>query len=157
MHKFTWCRQEFAERCLLATEHFHVCIGSPSYIPGKVVMPACRMGRLYDILYMAFADFEPDKIMKTQAYAINPVKGQEIINQCFKVKDAEDLAAWVDDTPLGSTVIVNCEAGVSRSPAIVAAFRRFYGGDDLEPFRTAWPNLHVANTLAKVLGVSPFT
>ena len=41
------------------------------------------------------------------------------------------------------TIVVNCEAGISRSSAVAAAICRSLGGDDSEFFEEYQPNRHV--------------
>jgi predicted protein tyrosine phosphatase len=144
---FRWCPQEIAANCYLEEDHSHVAIRSPQ---GRTITPTC--GR--KTFHQAFHDLDPAAILRTSAYALDSVKGQDLIDHCFTEAQAKELAAFVE--PLDGLVVVNCEAGVSRSPGIVLALRRKYGGDTEECFRRACPNIHVASLLGRELGVGPF-
>lgn len=48
------------------------------------------------------------------------------------------------------TLLIHCEAGISRSPAIAAAISRIKLGHEGGYFRTHVPNRYVYNTLLKV-------
>jgi predicted protein tyrosine phosphatase len=147
MREFRWCRQELAEGCEKVDRHVHVCICTPG---GRQIYPKC--GR--QTLSLAFHDLDPEAIRRTMAHYKDPAKGQELIDNCMTEAHAKLIAEFVGDFDL--TVIVNCEAGISRSPGVVLALRRKYGGDTEECYREAHPNIHVASMLGKVLGVGPF-
>lgn len=146
MRNFFWCPQEAALACRGTDVHYHICITGPE---GRTIYPACGQ----KALHLYFRDQDPEAIRRTEAYAQHPAIGEELIRQCFTEDQAKEMAAFVKATPDSDDtyVIVNCEAGLSRSPGTVLAFRRFYGGDVDEPFRKAHPNIHVASVLGKVL------
>ena len=60
-------------------------------------------------------------------------------------EQAEKIWQFVDDQKdrVGGAVVVHCEAGVSRSPAVAAALCKGLGGNDLQFFRRYQPNMHV--------------
>jgi hypothetical protein len=149
MREFIWCRQEIAEYCLSDGVHIHVCVTTPGY---RVIRPRC--GRV--TLNMLFHDLDPAAIRRTEAFAKDPKRGQELIDGCFTEAQAAEMAGFVAKADKDHMVIVNCEAGISRSPGIVLAFRRAYGGDTEAVFKKACPNIHVASVLGKELGVGPF-
>lgn len=146
---FRWCPQEGAEGCALTGDHVHICIGTPG--TKKAWVPPCRK----TTLRIFFHDLDPAAIRRSSAYEKGPDKGEELIAGCLTEEQAQQIAAFVQATA-PDDVIVNCEAGISRSPGVVLALRRKYGGDTEEPFRKAHPNIHVASTLGRVLGVGPF-
>lgn len=148
MREFRWCRQELAENCQNQGEHVHVVITSPKY---RGVIPKC--GRTFIQFY--FYDLDPEAIRRSRAAGDDMTKARELIEGCFTEPQAEEMVKFLADYPAGD-VIVNCEAGISRSPGIVLALRRKYGGDTEACFQTACPNIHVASVLGKVLGVGPF-
>lgn len=147
MRDFTWCPQEVAEDCQSSRAHVHICISSPK---GRTIKPRC--GR--KALNLFFHDLDPEAIRRTNAFDDDPVKGQEIIAACFTEVHAKELSAFVQET--AESIVVNCEAGISRSPGVVLALRRKYGGDTEEVFQKAHPNIHVASMLGRELGVGPF-
>lgn len=51
-----------------------------------------------------------------------------------------------------STILVHCDAGVSRSPAVAAAIARATGEDDAPWFRRYRPNARVYRILRAALG-----
>ena len=53
------------------------------------------------------------------------------------------------------TLVVHCEAGMSRSPAVAAAICRGLGGDDARFFRDLQPNLHVYRLVLEAAGATP--
>jgi protein-tyrosine phosphatase len=48
-----------------------------------------------------------------------------------------------------SLIVVQCEAGISRSAAIAAALANIYLGDDEPYFRTSMPNMLVYRTILR--------
>lgn len=148
MRHFRWCRQELAENCRKADWHVHICISSPGY---RIISPECGRPKIG----MLFYDLDPEAIRRSRKAGDDMKRAQELIDQCFYEDDASRIVKFLERYPEGD-VIVNCEAGVSRSPGVVLALRRAFGGDTEECFRTACPNIHVASVLGKALGVGPF-
>lgn len=146
-HKvFVWCREELMTDCFTFVgkiPHAHIAIRSvgSSQKPPKCGNPTLRL---------EFYDLDPAAIIRTNAFADNPAKGREIIDGCFKEGHAEEIASFIETTRR-RLFVVNCEAGISRSPGVVLALRRHYGGDVNEPFEKAVPNIHVASLLGQVL------
>lgn len=148
MRDFTWCPQEVAERCDQERDHVHIIIASPK---GRFIHPPCRK----TMLRLFFYDLDPEAIRRTEAFKNDAAKGQELIDGCFTEEHAGHIELFVRSTD-PSDVIVNCEAGVSRSPGVVLALRRKYGGDTEWVYKRSHPNIHVASLLGKALGVGPF-
>lgn len=64
---------------------------------------------------------------------------------------AEQVLKFVDDYwGEAASLLIHCEAGLSRSPAIAAAISRIKIGHDNGYFRTHVPNRHVYSTLLRV-------
>jgi predicted protein tyrosine phosphatase len=103
---------------------------------------------------MEFHDLDPEAIKRTRAAHGDWPKAQEMIDNCFTEAHANALVAFLE--PIEALLVVNCEAGISRSPAVVLALRRKYGGDTEQVYKEAIPNIHVASVLGRVLGVGPF-
>lgn len=64
----------------------------------------------------------------------------------FSQEDAEKVWRYVEQLPYGASILVHCEAGVSRSSAVAAALATIYcNGDDTSIFQSpkALPNLYV--------------
>ncbi len=142
MEKYTWCRLELARDCARKDEHSHISIQSPGAVSFN---PRCKR----EMLSMFFVDLDPLEIMRTEAAIQNPVTGSSLAAECMGVDQADQIARFVEHHP--GPIVVNCEAGVSRSPAVVMALREWYGGSVWEPMKDAVPNMHVAFTLAHVL------
>lgn len=144
MKTFRWCDIDAAKDCSLSEEHVHICINSPK---GRTINPRC--GR--PALHLFFHDLYPEQIRKSDAFADNPVKGQEYIDNCMHPEQAQRIVDFVKHTDDKLTVMVNCEAGISRSPGVVLAMRKHYGGDTDEVFKRAYPNLYVTNMVTEAL------
>lgn len=146
MKSFIWCPEEVMADCekyIGRIPHAHIAVRSvgSTQKPPKCGNPTLRL---------EFYDLDPAAIARTNAFAHDPIKGKELIDGCFKVKHAVKIASFVEKTQM-ELFVVNCEAGVSRSPGIVLALRRHYGGDIEEPFKRAAPNIHVTSLLGQVL------
>jgi predicted protein tyrosine phosphatase len=62
--------------------------------------------------------------------------------------DAEAVCRFVDEhDPYVGAVVVHCEQGMSRSPAVAAALALAYGGDFRRFFRNYQPNRWVYSLL----------
>ena len=140
--KYTWCRLELARDCGRKDPHVHLSLQSPGAVSFN---PKC--GRI--TLSMFFVDLNPREIKRTKAAFENPKKADELAAGCMGVDQADQIARFVEDHP--DPVIVNCEAGISRSPAVVLALREWYGGSVWDVMKYSVPNMHVAFTLAHVL------
>lgn len=132
------CRGFFPE------PHSHICIRTNG---AEIKMPQCNS----PVLYLEFVDLDPDAIRRTQAFARNPAKGQQVIDDCLNEKQALLIVEFVEHTPDERMIVVNCEAGVSRSPGVVLALRRHYGGSTEEVFEKAVPNIHVTSMVTRAL------
>jgi predicted protein tyrosine phosphatase len=85
--------------------------------------PSCR-----DVLRLVFADIE------------SPVPDVEMFDRAM----ADRVWAFFERHRAAvESVLVHCDAGRSRSPAIAAALARAITGDDSEFFRRYEPNRHV--------------
>jgi predicted protein tyrosine phosphatase len=144
MRDFSWCRRELAEFCLREGEHVHICITDHT---GKAIAPQC--GKKHINLF--FRDNDPNHVRKTLKFAEDPSLGEQLISECFTEGHAQQIIDFVKSTSEDETIIVNCAAGISRSPGVVLAYRLFNSLDTKYIFEQADPNLHVATTLYRVL------
>jgi predicted protein tyrosine phosphatase len=129
MERFFWCREELARDCPLKNRHSHICIRSPKT---GGVLSGCRR----PTLYLAFHDLgenAPDDLKPG----------------LFNEDQAREIVEFVEQHP--GKIIVNCEAGVSRSPGVVLALRRHFGGNTEEIFQRAIPNIFVTSMLSRAL------
>jgi len=146
MKNFTWCPQEAIKACLkhFPIPHSHVCIRS---FGAEIVTPQCGN----PAIYLDFHDLDPICIRQTLAYRGNTIKGEEYIAHCMTEDHAKVIAQFVSHRPDDELIVVNCEAGISRSAGTVLALRRHYGGDTEDVFKNAMPNPHVTATVGRVL------
>jgi predicted protein tyrosine phosphatase len=151
MKRFKWCPEIAIRKCLgfFPEPHVHVCIRS---VGAEIKTPECGNAALY----LDFHDLDPEAIRRTALYEKDPSRGEDYARGCLNEQQACSIARFVADCPDDLLVVVNCEAGVSRSPGVVLALRRKYGGDTEECFRKAYPNIYVASMVGKELGVGPF-
>lgn len=80
----------------------------------------------------------------------------ECPGRSFSSEDAKAFAAYVKGLADVDTLYCCCDAGESRSPAVVAALMRYFGLDDLQIWRNPHyhPNLLVFEMLAAALGAA---
>jgi predicted protein tyrosine phosphatase len=95
------------------------------------IIPA-RPG-LRDVLYLAFHDAEP-------AAHDACAEGVTLMAEDQARQVWEFVRRWEGDV---GAVVVQCEQGMSRSPAVAAALCRAYGGDWERFFEEYLPNRHV--------------
>ncbi len=146
MKRFLWCPEEGMKKCtaFFPFRHAHIIIRSPE---AEIKHPPCKGMAIY----LAFWDLDPDTINRQGVFRENPVRQKELLDGCMQTSHAASIVTFVKSVPDDVPIIVNCEAGVSRSPGTVLALRRYYGGDEEEVFKKAIPNLHVTSTLTSVL------
>lgn len=146
MRNFVWCPQEGMVQCIrfFPEPHAHIIIRSPGALARN---PPC-MG---DSLYLEFWDLDPETINKQGVFRENPVRQKELLDGCMQDHHAGSIAHFVKNLPENLLLVVNCEAGVSRSPGVVLALRRFYGGDEEEVFKKAIPNMYVTSMVTEAL------
>lgn len=133
MKTFNWCPEMAMRVCkgFFPQVHTHICIRS---VGVEIKKPQCADTPLY----LAFHDLGENCAFEHQA-------------GLFNVDQAGMIVQFVKDTPDDKLIIVNCEAGISRSAGVVLALRRYYGGDTEEVYHKAMPNIHVTSTLTRVL------
>ena len=101
--------------------------------PGKCPAKVRKQGGLRDVLVLAFHDAEPGEgtLPPPGIRLMTADQAQEI--RRFVERHKDDVGA----------VVVHCEQGVSRSPAVAAALCKLMGGDDGRFWREYQPNPHV--------------
>lgn len=133
MREFVWGPQEIVLDCMtrFKKDHVHINITTPNY---RHRIPQCG-----DALYLKFVDFGENchEFYKTQL---------------MTDKQAEQIVEYIRTRPTETLIVVNCEAGISRSAGVVLACRRHYGGDTEEIFKKAFPNIYVSSKVFKALG-----
>jgi predicted protein tyrosine phosphatase len=132
MKQITVCSREDALYFTAAAPWACISVASE---PGA--WPSIDATNRVGLLQLAFADLE------------SPVADARLFNEA----DAERILDFVGEVrPRIERLMVHCEAGASRSPAIAAAISRVYFGEDREFFRFGVydPNRLVYHTLIDV-------
>jgi predicted protein tyrosine phosphatase len=122
-------RQSIEEGIVVRSSYVLISIRDPDKSKAKIP----KQSGLKDVLFTAFHDAEPVK--------------QTALPADIKLMTAEQAKAiWEfvlqHDGKVG-TVVVHCEQGMSRSPAVAAAFCKGLGGDDQRFFSEYQPNAYV--------------
>lgn len=130
---FKWCPERGMKACqhFFPEPHAHICIRS---LEEAIVKPPCPG----PAIFLAFFDGGENSPEKYRS-------------GLFTEAQALQIAHFVKDAPAGLEMIVNCGAGVSRSPGVVLALRRHYGGDTEDLFTKCVPNIYVTSILSRVL------
>lgn len=126
--------------------HAIISIGSPGDEPG-VEIPASEQCRgILRLFFHDAEDKEDDWGMKfLRMYKIEPVLFNE--SMASRIKDFFNEHKDVE------VMIVHCEMGMCRSPAVAAALSKATAGDDGKFFQRYTPNMLVYRTLLSVLQV----
>jgi predicted protein tyrosine phosphatase len=100
---------------------------------------------LRDVLHLAFHDAEPTR-------ALTLGEGIVLMTEDQARQAWEFVRAWRGRV---GSIVVHCEQGMSRSPAMAAAICRAFGGDDRRFFREYQPNRHVFRLMSECGGLDP--
>ena len=129
------CDREEIERGIpVRTDYVVISIRDPGK-PRAKVKPQCG---LRDVLFLAFHDTEPSANFELppEMKPITPAQADEIRN--FVQKHESAIGA----------IVVHCEQGMSRSPAVAAAISDALGLDGRRFWQLYTPNQHVYHTVA---------
>ena len=128
MQFFVYSRR--AIEALAAHDVPYVVISITTTAADQASVPASELCR--GILRVSFADID------------RPLSGAVI----FDVDHARAICAFITKHRASiERIVVHCDAGFSRSPAVAAAIAKCLGEDDAEFFRRYQPNMHVYQTL----------
>ena len=131
-YTFEFGPEKILRKCKkLPRPHSHIAIRRPGT---AMKVPACGGPTLY-------LDF----------YDAGEKAAKKLRRGLFSEIHARAIQYFVDKSPDGSLIVVNCKAGVSRSAGVVLALRRHYGGDTEDVFNRSTPNIYVASILGRVL------
>lgn len=117
--------------------HIIVSIRSPkdpqeARLPtGKHTLGVCRL---------TFHDMD-------DAHMAYPAIKKEYETECFSRSQARQIIDLVRANPDAQRLLVHCDAGFSRSPAVAAALSKAITGDDKAFFKRYSPNMRVYRTL----------
>lgn len=117
----------------LEDSHIHISIRD---VNRSMKMPDCES----PALMLAFHDLGEDA-------------PENLKSGLFNDEQANMIVAFVKDCNPEFTILVNCEAGISRSAAVAAALSKFFNGDDSEMFKRAVPNMFVFRKMLNALGI----
>jgi len=119
-----------AIEALAAHDVPHVVISITTTADDQARLPSSE--RCVGVLRLAFADIE------------RPLAGAVL----FGAEHARAICEFIGAHRRAiKRVVVHCDAGFSRSPAVAAALAKCLGEDDAEFFRRYQPNMHVYQTL----------
>lgn len=122
-------REGIEEGVLVRSSYIVISIHDPDRRKAKVK----RQSGLRGVLHLAFHDAEPTSspALDAQVTLMTPDHARQI--WAFVEKHRNEVGA----------VLVHCEAGMSRSPAVAAALCKVMGGDERRFWREYQPNMHV--------------
>ena len=114
---------------LVQTSYVVISIRDPHKRPANVR----KQAGLRDVLFLSFHDAEPTHMMALSGKIklMMPIHAKQIHQ--FVDKHKEHIGA----------IVVHCEQGMSRSPAVAAALCKSMGGDDKNFWRDYQPNRYV--------------
>ena len=128
-------RETIESGLLVQTSYVVISIRDPHKRPAKVH----KQAGLRDVLFLSFHDAEPSHMMALSGKIklMTPKQAKQIHQ--FVDKHKEDVGA----------IVVHCEQGMSRSPAVAAALCKTMGGDDKNFWRDYQPNMYVYRLMLK--------
>ena len=117
-----WFPRRDVNCCQVRRPHVHISITDPGSEPvvfhcGKPVLP------------LEFHDLGPECPAQLADKLMTTTQAKKIAKFLFTKKP--------------EAIIVNCEAGISRSAGVAAALAKFFHDDDKEIFKKAIPNTYV--------------
>jgi len=113
-------------------KHIVISITSPGYEHPKLPELKSRIG----LLQIKFHDIDKTIISKGKEY---PAFTKEQAKEIWKFFQSYKLKV--------NSVVVQCEVGVSRSPAVAAALAKIIGQDDSKFFKYYVPNMFIYRLL----------
>ncbi len=116
--------------------HLIISIGCPGDEDAKIKTNEHTL----KILRLQFWDSDGESI-KEGELSVAPAE------QCFQPEQARQILALVKTWPEAQRLIVHCDAGYSRSPAVAAAISKILTGDDESFFKRYRPNMWVYRTI----------
>ena len=110
-----------------------------------------------DVLSIQFDDLAEDIFTEDLTYkAITEQQANKIwtfVDYYLKC-NRPNLTPSIDDHK-AELILIHCDAGTCRSPAVAAAIEFYYTGNDVKWFKFPYlPNMKVYNTMLKVKGLS---
>jgi predicted protein tyrosine phosphatase len=137
--------QERAESEIVDVPYIHISVCSPG--SDGAILPD-NENRI-DVLRLCFHDIESSTDPKDLGMKF--LKRYGIEPRLFNAEDAQAIFDFLEKHKEAETIVVNCEAGISRSAGIAAAIAKVRNGDDEQYFKRYHPNLLAYRTLLKKL------
>lgn len=128
MQQILFVSREAAQRFQSPEPWAAISITDPGSAPAQMACPKCQA-----VLRLSFSDVDHSEGDYTVLFS--SAVAREIL---------DFVEAWA---PRVRTLLIHCEAGVSRSCATAAALARLRFGEDQEFFRRGRPNMLVYRTL----------
>jgi len=133
MNIFVYSREEIEAGIIVRSDYVVISVGDPDKPRPKVK----KQSGLRDVLFLAFHDAEPSASLDIPAD--------------IRLMSAEDAAQIRDfvhkhKATIGA-IVIHCEQGMSRSPAIAAAISQALDLDSRRFLRDYTPNQHVYHTV----------
>lgn len=136
MIQFIVLNENTIKKYSIAEKHIVISITSPGYKHPKLPSSESRVA----LLQLKFHDIDKSLIIKGKTYP------------CFTKEQAEAILNFFNYYKDNISVVVcQCEVGVCRSPAIVAALAKGIGQDDSKYFKYYAPNMHVYRLLLNTI------
>ena len=127
---------------LAIVPHIIISISTPGHRRSNPVRNEHTLG----VIQLRFHDLDR---MPEPSAAVHEVYGPIVL---FDARHARAVIDLVNDHCLDmKAVIVHCDAGLSRSPALAAALAKKMNGDDDYFFRDYTPNRHVYRVMTEEL------
>lgn len=110
------------------------------HTPGDKPVKLKTNDKTLDELHMCFYDLSSD------SYDEHEWLDKTLL---FNATHADEILAFVRMNPSADAIIVHCDAGLSRSPAIAGALSKIMNNDDTVYFKKYHPNTRVYKTILK--------
>jgi protein-tyrosine phosphatase len=81
-------------------------------------------------------------VLPLEFHDLGPECPAQLADKLMTTTQAKKIARFLF-TKKPEAIIVNCEAGISRSAGVAAALAKFFYDDDKEIFKKAIPNMYV--------------
>lgn len=133
--------EEIKRGIVVRTPYIVISISDPGTRRPRVRRPTA----LRDVLYVQFHDMEPDDGLGPRAGLVPMTRDNARAIWDFVLRYRDHV----------ETIVVHCEQGMSRSPAVAAAICRALGGDDGQFFQQYSPNQYVYGLLLETIPEEP--
>jgi len=133
-----------ASTFMLNEPHIHIAV----YTPGDVEVPLPENPQRLAVLQLCFHDVAN---VKDREWLAHELKGTGVEVTPFTDEQAEQIVDFLERYKSVKNIVVNCDAGSCRSPAIAAAISKTATGNDELFYKRYAPNHHVYRTLMRAL------